>query len=115
MPSVSVILPAYNAAASIGDSIAAALGQGLRDFELIVVDDGSTDATPEILRGLSDPRLKVLTQPNRGSYPARNAGIRAASGEFIAFLDADDLWTSDKLESQLTALRGQPQAGVAYS
>lgn len=115
MPLISIIMPAYNAEKTIRETIDSALQQAFTDFELIVVNDGSTDGTLEILNTIQDPRVKVISQPNRGSYPVRNAGIQHAQGEFIAFLDADDLWTPDKLAAQFEALNSHPNAAVAYS
>jgi len=80
-----------------------------------VIDDGSQDATLEVVERISDQRLKVFSYFNAGVSAARNRGLAKATGEFISFLDADDLWTPDKLEAQLDALRANPQAAVAYS
>ena len=81
---------------------------------MIVVDDGSTDATAAVVHGLDDPRITVHTYPNGGLSEARNRGIALARGDYVAFLDADDLWTADKLELHVAALRARPDAGVAY-
>lgn len=90
-PSVTVIIPAHNAATYLGQCLDAVLGQTLHDIEVIVVDDASSDATPEILASRSDARLRVITHPtNRGVSAARNSGMDAASGRFLAFVDADD-------------------------
>lgn len=113
MPQVSVIIPTYNSARYLPAAIDSALAQTLRDFELIVVDDGSTDETAAILCSYGD-RLLALHQDNRERSAARNAGIRAASGEFIAFLDADDLWLPDKLDRQVAALRDHPEVVLVY-
>ena len=115
MSTISVIVPAYNAERTILETINSVQQQTFSDFELIVINDGSTDRTLELLHTVNDPRLKVFSYPNGGLSVARNRGITQASGEFIAFLDADDLWTPDKLELQLAALRQHPKAGVAYS
>ena len=115
MPTISVIVPAYNAEHTILETIASVQQQTFSDLELIVINDGSTDQTLKLLDTVKDPRLKTFSYSN-GSLPvARNRGISHATGEFITFLDADDLWTPDKLELQLTALQQHPQAGVAYS
>jgi glycosyltransferase involved in cell wall biosynthesis len=115
MPTISVIVPAYNAARTILETINSVLQQTFSDFELIVINDGSTDQTLERLSTVKDPRLKIFSYSNGGLSTARNRGITHAEGEFIAFLDADDLWTVDKLELQLAALQQHPEAGVAYS
>ena len=97
---VSVIMPAYNASAFIADSIDSVLAQTYRNWELIVIDDGSTDSTPDIVKqkACHDVRLKYLYQDNGRQAKARNLGLMHAKGEFIAFLDADDLWLDNKLE-----------------
>lgn len=115
MPLVSVIIPAYNAEKTILETIESLQEQTLSDFEIIVINDGSTDRTIELLSALSDPRLKVFSYENGGLPTARNRGISHATGEFISFIDADDLWTSDKLQAQIEALQVHPEAGVAYS
>ena len=115
MPTISVIIPAYNAERTILETIASVQQQTFSDFEMIIINDGSSDRTVEILDNVKDERLKIFSYQNSGVSVARNRGISHATGEFIAFLDADDLWTSDKLEAQLTALQQHPEAGVAYS
>ena len=115
MPRVSVIIPAYNAEATILETVRSVQAQTLSDFELIVIDDGSTDGTRERLAAVADSRLQVHTYANGGLPTARNRGIALAAGEFVAFLDADDRWTPDKLETQVAALERRADAGVAYS
>ena len=115
MPKISVVVPAYNSQNTISETITSVLQQTFSDFELIVINDGSTDRTLELLSDVKDARLKVYSYPNGGLPTARNRGIVRATGEFISFIDADDLWTPDKLELQLQALQQNPQAGVAYS
>lgn len=116
MPLISVIIPAYNAEKTIQETIESVLKQTFSDFELILINDGSCDSTLDIVESIQAPRLKVLSYTNSGSVAvSRNRGLSHASGEFIAFLDADDLWTPDKLEAQLSALQQNPQAAVAYS
>jgi len=115
MPQISVIIPVYNGEKTIKETIDSVLNQTFSDFELIVINDGSTDSTLEILQTIQDPRLKIFSYPNAGLPVSRNRGFSQASGEFISFLDADDLWTSDKLEAQLKALKENPPAQVAYS
>ncbi|MBD2449488.1 glycosyltransferase [Nostoc sp. FACHB-152] len=115
MPKISVIIPAYNAEKTIAETIKSVQKQTFSDFELIVINDGSKDRTVEIVESIQDERLKIFSYENGGLPVARNRGISQATGEFIAFLDADDLWTADKLERQLIALEENPEAGVAYS
>jgi glycosyltransferase involved in cell wall biosynthesis len=115
MPTISVVIPAYNAESTILETISSVQQQTLSDVELIVINDGSTDRTPELLHTIKDSRLRIFSYENGGLCVARNRGISHATGEFISFLDADDLWTPDKLELQLAALQQHPDAGVAYS
>jgi glycosyltransferase involved in cell wall biosynthesis len=115
MATISVIIPAYNAECTILETIASVQEQTFSDFEVIVINDGSTDRTLERLTTVKDSRLKIFSYENGGVSVARNHGIAHATGEFISFIDADDLWTPDKLELQLAALQKHPEAGVAYS
>ncbi|NJL79247.1 MAG: glycosyltransferase [Richelia sp. RM2_1_2] len=115
MSQISVIIPAYNAQNTILETINSVLQQTFCDLELIVINDGSTDKTLEILETVKDARLKVYSYANGGLPTARNRGIDLAKGKFISFIDADDLWTPDKLELQLKALQQNLTAGVAYS
>ena len=115
MTLISVIIPVYNGELTIEDTVISVLNQTFLDFELIVINDGSSDSTLEILEKFKDPRLKVFSYPNSGLSASRNRGIEHARGEFISFIDADDLWTSDKLEAQLNSLRENPEAAVSYS
>jgi glycosyltransferase involved in cell wall biosynthesis len=115
MPTMSVIVPTYNAERTIRETITSVLQQTFSDFELIVINDGSTDRTLELLNTVKDPRVKTFSYPNGGVPVARNHGLSHATGEFITFLDADDLWTPDKLELQLATLQQHPEAGVVYS
>jgi glycosyltransferase involved in cell wall biosynthesis len=111
-PLVSIIMPCYNGGAFLAEAIASVLGQTLQDFELIVVDDGSTDGSAGILARYGD-RVRVIRQANRGVSAARNAGIEAASGEFIAFLDADDYWEPDFLDAMVKGM-ADPRTAIAY-
>ena len=106
-PVVSVVMPVYNAAAHLAAALDSMLAQTFTDFELIVVNDGSTDGTAQILSSYGDA-LRVVSQPNGGMSCARNAGIHLARGRYIAFLDADDRWLAPKLERQVTLLDEQP-------
>ncbi len=115
MPVISAIIPVYNGEKTIRETIESVLSQTFKDFELIVINDGSKDTTLEIVERIQDPRLKVFSYRNAGQATSRNRGIAQACGEYISFIDADDLWTPDKLEAQLRALQDNPQAAVAYS
>lgn len=114
-PTISVVIPAYNAEKTILDTIKSVQQQSFSDFEIIVINDGSSDRTLDLINAVDDSRIKVFSYENGGLSVARNRGITHAQGEFIAFLDADDLWTIDKLELQLKALQESPEAGVVYS
>ena len=116
-PTVSIVLPTYQRAALLGRSIDSVLAQSWDDFELIVVDDGSTDETGAVLASRGDPRLRVLRQDvNRGAAAARNAGIGAAAGRFLAFQDSDDEWLPEKLARHMAAFAARgPEIGVVYS
>lgn len=109
-PLVSVVIPAYNAAWCVGKAIDSVLAQDFRDFEVIVVNDGSTDDTAAVLAGYGDA-VRVVSQANGGMSSARNAGIRAARGELIAFLDSDDWWLPGKLRRQVELMREAPEVG----
>src|SRR5574338_867068 len=115
MPTISVILPVYNGEKTIQETIESVLQQTFEDFELIIINDGSQDATLHQVSTLSDARIKVFSYPNAGVSASRNRGIAQAEGEYIAFIDADDLWTPDKLGAQFKTLQTNPQVAVAYS
>jgi glycosyltransferase involved in cell wall biosynthesis len=115
MSKISVLIPTYNAESTIKETITSAQQQTFADLEIIVIDDGSTDKTVEIVESIRDFRLKLFVYENGGVSVARNRGIEKATGEYIAFLDADDLWTKDKLERQLLALEANSKAKIAYS
>ena len=101
---VSVILPTYNRARTLRRAIDSILNQSYRDLEVLVVDDGSTDDTAEVMAAITDPRVRYLPlETNRGASRARNAGLKAAAGAFIAFQDSDDEWLAGKLERQVEA------------
>jgi tetratricopeptide (TPR) repeat protein len=118
-PTVSVVIPAYNQARYLPEAVASVLAQTWRDFELIIVDDGATDATPEVIdRFLADASidrpLRSIRQVNQGLAGARNTGIRLARGAWIGLLDSDDLWEPRFLEALLAAASADPQAAVVY-
>ena len=116
-PLVSVVVPVHNGAAVLSDALASVRLQTFRNFEAIVVDDGSTDDSHALAQKFADedPRIKVLRQPNGGVSAARNAAIARARGEFIAFLDADDVWLPGKLAAQIDLARREPGAGLFFS
>lgn len=113
---ISVIMPCYNAAFFVEEAVNSVMNQTYADVELIVVDDGSTDGSVDILQRLAaqhSQRLSVVFQNHKGPYPARNLGLQHARGEWVAFLDADDYWTPDALQKLATALDTH-QADIAY-
>ena len=110
---ISAIIPSYNYAHFLREAIDSALGQTYPPLEVIVVDDGSTDATPEVLASYGD-RIRVIRQQNGGVAMARNAGIAAARGEIVAFLDADDAWHPRKLELQIARFDADPSLGLVH-
>lgn len=114
MPHVSIIMPCHNAQMHLPASFGSVMAQTFPDWEIVAVDDGSTDTTLAWLRTQTDPRVKVITQPKLGVSAARNAGIGHASGNYLAFLDADDTWTPDFLEKMVAALAARPDAVLAY-
>jgi len=119
MPRVSVIIPTYNRAHVVGEAIDSVLAQTYQDFEIIVVDDGSTDNTREVLEDYArrhpDKMRVIYRQTNGGAGAARNDGIRASQGEYIAFLDSDDLYLPNRLESAVRFLDEHPEYGAAYA
>jgi glycosyltransferase involved in cell wall biosynthesis len=116
-PVVSVVVPAYNAASTIRATLHSVLTQTLSELEVIVINDGSTDQTLDLIRDIQnrDHRLRVLSFPNSGPAASRNRGIAHSRAPCLSFVDADDLWTPDKLESQLRALEQGPETAVVYS
>lgn len=113
-PLVSVIIPTYNRDWIVKEAIESVLAQDFSDYELIVVDDGSDDRTPEILAAYEDP-ITVIRQSNRGVSAARNRGIAAATGRLIAFLDSDDLWLPQKLSAQVNFFAENPNAVICQT
>src|SRR5262245_1076820 len=113
MSRVSIVIPAYNQAAYLGEAIGSALAQTHQDVEVIVVDDGSTDATPEVCaRFASDARVRTIRTANGGVAAARNRGITAASGAYLCFLDADDRYHPTKVATQAAML--DAERGIAF-
>jgi glycosyltransferase involved in cell wall biosynthesis len=115
-PRFTVVLAAYNEERLVGDAIRSVLAQTVEDFELIVVDDGSTDDTARVVESfMGDPRIKLLRQENRGLAASLNAGATAGSAPYIGLIDADDLWMPRYLELMSTTLEASPKAGFTYT
>lgn len=112
-PRVSVLIPCYNAGPYLGQAIQSVLDQTYQDLEIIVVDDGSTDDTAAVAK--SFPSVRYIHNAHSGISVSRNLAIREARGEMVAFLDADDMWTPDKLEKQLAYLDSRPDCQVVYT
>jgi glycosyltransferase involved in cell wall biosynthesis len=114
VPTVSVVMPAYNVSAYVADAVASVQAQTFSNFELLIVDDGSTDDTADIVRrfAASDNRIRLLRQDNRGLAAARNTALRHARGGFIALLDSDDLWEPRFLEAQVALLEQRPEIDI---
>jgi hypothetical protein len=114
MPQVSVIIPTYNHAQFLRGAIESVLHQSFKDYEIIIIDDGSTDSTQQVVK----PYLKsclYIYQENKGRGGARNTGLKKAQGEYIAFLDADDLWLPEKLKIQINYLKAHPELAFVFS
>jgi len=114
-PSVSVVVPVYATERYVKSTIESVLAQTLKDFEIVVVDDGSPDGSIERCREIDDPRIHYVHQENAGLAAARNAGLRASSGRYIAFLDSDDLWDPEKLARHVEHLEANRELGMSYS
>ena len=115
MPTVSVIIPAYNAVVYIAQTLESVLRQTYTDFEVIIVNDGSTDGIVQWAAHIKDDRVQLISQANAGPNAARNAGLAKAQGQYIAFLDADDIWEPTKLAKQVDCLDRHPEVGLVYS
>ncbi len=114
-PLVSVVMPAFNVERFITRSVESVLGQTFPDFEIVVVDDGSTDKTVEMLLPFSDHRLRIIKQAHSGSSAARNVGVELTTGPYIAFLDGDDLWAPEKLDRHVKFLEDHPEVDLTFS
>jgi Glycosyltransferases, probably involved in cell wall biogenesis len=117
-PKVSVIIPTYNRRLLLERALKSVLEQSYRDFEVIIVDDGSTDGTFEMLKGYgmtNSDKIKIIRQENRGESAARNAGIGIASGEYIAFQDSNDVWVKNKLEKQIAYMEQNTRFALTYT
>jgi glycosyltransferase involved in cell wall biosynthesis len=118
LPLISVVIPAHNAEKFISCTLGSVLSQTYKNIEVLVVNDGSTDGTVMMVESFlrSDSRLKILHQPKQGAPAARNYGIRSSKGEYIAFIDADDIWHKEKLQAQIECFRcSDPSVGLVYS
>jgi len=114
-PTVTVVVPTYNGAAFIEASLASVIAQTWLDFELIVVDDGSTDSTRDIVGRCDDPRLRVIARPHSGAGAALNTGLSQARGSLVAILDHDDLWAPLKLERHVAFMQARPHVDLTFS
>ncbi len=114
MKKVSVIIPVYKVEKYIAATVQSVLEQTYENFELLIIDDGSPDKSIKICQQFTDTRIRIIHQENKGVAAARNHGIREAQGEYLAFLDADDLWTPDKLEKHVQHLDNFPEIGVSF-
>jgi len=112
---VSVIIPAYNAMRYLPETLGTVLNQTFGDFEVVIVNDGSSDGIEDWFSQISDSRVKLISQQNQGLASARNTGIAHAQGDYLAFLDADDLWQPTKLEKQVLVLDNNPEVGLVYT
>jgi len=115
MPKVSVQIPCYNSERYLSKTIESVLGQTFGDFEIVIINDGSSDTTENIAKNYRDTRIKYIYQNNRGLAAARNRALSESTGEYIAFLDHDDLWLPEKLEKQIGALEANKDTAIAYS
>jgi len=115
MPIISVVIPSYNHAAYISTAVKSVITQTETDFELIVVDDGSTDGSLDILAGYSDPRLMIISQENQGAHAAINRGLREANGEYLSILNSDDYFEPNRLERAVAVLQSDPNIGLVGS
>ncbi len=115
MPKVSVIIPVYNSMSFLPQTLESVFNQSYKDFEVIIVNDGSTDGINRWITEITDSRVKYISQQNQGLSVARNTGIANAKGMYLAFLDADDLWHPMKLEKQVDILDKNPEVGLVYS
>ncbi len=115
MKKVSVIIPVYGVEKYIAATVTSVLEQTYKNFEVLIIDDGSTDKSLEICQQFTDSRIKIISQHNRGLAGARNTGIRNSQGKYLAFLDGDDLWLPEKLEKHVEHLENSPTVGVSFS
>ncbi|MDA9121212.1 glycosyltransferase family 2 protein [Flavobacteriales bacterium] len=112
-PLISVIIPVYNASKYLDEALQSVFNQSYKNLEIIAVNDGSTDNSSEVLEKYAS-RITIITSINKGIGSARNLGIKAARGEYLAFLDADDIWDSEKLKKQITNFENDPSLDIVY-
>ncbi|HUU49642.1 MAG TPA: glycosyltransferase [Nitrospinota bacterium] len=115
MPLVSIIMPTYNRRELLSEAIGSVLNQTYENFQLVIVDDGSTDGTKDMIKEYRDPRIKYIFQKNRGVSGARNRGVFESSGEYVSFLDSDDLWKRDKLKIQTDLMNNKNDIFISYT
>ena len=113
-PLISCVVPVFNGERYLGETLDSILAQTYQPLEIIVVDDGSTDRTARVANNYGQ-RIRYMWQTNAGEAAARNRGLRAVHGEFVAFLDADDLWHSEKLERQISRFRERPEIALCFT
>ena len=111
-PKISVVIPLFNKASTIGETIESVCLQTCRNIEILVVDDGSTDSGLQVVKKNPDNRIKIISQTNQGQSAARNRGLESALGSYIAFIDGDDRWDKTHLESMLKLSESFPNAGI---
>lgn len=114
-PLVSIVVCVFNGAGFLEEVVGTVLAQTWTNWELIFIDDGSSDGSAEVIRRCPDPRIRLLVQPNRGASSALATGIEAARGELLALLDQDDLWEPDKLEAHVSRMRERPELDLTFS
>ena len=114
-PKVSVVIPAYNAMAYLPEAVDSVLAQTFSDYDVVIVNDGSSDNIKDWAATIQDPRVRLVSQSNRGLAGARNTGIRESSGDYVAFLDADDRWHPTKLAKQVALMDASDSVGLVYT
>lgn len=115
MPRVSILIPAYNAMKYLPDTLESVFRQTYQDYDVLIINDGSTDTIVDWIQEISDPRVRLVTINNQGLAAARNTGIPRLTSEYVALLDADDLWEPTKLEKQVKLLDAEPSVGLVYT
>jgi len=111
---ISVVIPFYNGASFLKEAVESVLSQGIEDMEIVLVDDGSTDDSVEKINQIKDARIKIMRQENAGAATARNNGVKLATGKYISFLDADDIWAPNKLKLQLAEIEKEVGINMVY-